>query len=176
MNTNFELWLAEIKKKVKSNFCLAPLDTSNAIIGGFPQLTATYAESIPMSLHHHLTHLPLVQHICVSESGQQWFRWWLVIYSGPSHYLNQCWVIVNWTLRNNSDDQFWVLHINRTVTWRIIVIFVILPFIMLNSWLKWPPWVIPSLEGLLYIWVYVKCVPGDNCALVFLSEWHVALL
>ena len=42
-----------------------------------------------------LTHLPLVWHICVSESGQHWFRKWLVAYSAPSHYLNQCWVIVN---------------------------------------------------------------------------------
>ena len=50
-----------------------------------------------------LTHLPLVSHICVSESGQHWFRKWLVACSAsaPSHYLNQCWVTVNWTLRNN---------------------------------------------------------------------------
>ena len=27
-----------------------------------------------------------------------WFRWWLVAWSVPSHYLNQCWNIVNWTL------------------------------------------------------------------------------
>ena len=47
-----------------------------------------------------LTHLPLAPHICVNESGQHWFRQWLVAYSVPSHYLNQCWVIVNWTLRN----------------------------------------------------------------------------
>ena len=31
---------------------------------------------------------PLVPHICVSESGQHWFRWWLVAYSGPSHCSN----------------------------------------------------------------------------------------
>ena len=37
-------------------------------------------------------------HICVSESGQHWFRQWLVAFSAPSHYLNQCCVIVNWTL------------------------------------------------------------------------------
>ena len=47
-----------------------------------------------------LTHLPLVQHICVSKSGQRWFRWWLVAYSAPSNYLNQCCFIVNWTLRS----------------------------------------------------------------------------
>ena len=53
-----------------------------------------------------LTHLPLVPHICVSESGQHWFRWWLVTYSTPSYYLNQWWVIVNWTLRNKLQWDF----------------------------------------------------------------------
>ena len=47
-----------------------------------------------------LTYLPLVSHIWVSESDQHWFRKWLVAYSVPSHYLNQSWVIVNWTLSN----------------------------------------------------------------------------
>ena len=47
-----------------------------------------------------LTHLPLVPHICVSELGQDWFRQWLVACSAPSHYPNQCSLIVNWTLRN----------------------------------------------------------------------------
>ena len=47
-----------------------------------------------------ISHLPLVPHICISESGQHWFRLWLVAYSVPSHYLNQCWIIVNWTLRD----------------------------------------------------------------------------
>ena len=53
-----------------------------------------------------LTHVPLVPHICVSESGQHWFRQWLVTYSAPSHYLNQCWVIVNWTLMNKLQWNF----------------------------------------------------------------------
>ena len=44
------------------------------------------------------THLCLVVHICVSESGQHWFREWLVTYSAPSHYLNRFWAIVYWTL------------------------------------------------------------------------------
>ena len=47
-----------------------------------------------------LTHLPLVSHICVSESGQYWFRLWFVVFLAPSHYLNQCSGIVNWTPRN----------------------------------------------------------------------------
>ena len=50
------------------------------------------------------THLPLVLHICISVIGQHWFRYWLVAYSVPNHYLNQCWAIVNWTLRNTSSE------------------------------------------------------------------------
>ena len=46
------------------------------------------------------THLPLVPHICVNELGQHWFRYWLVTYLVPSHYLNQCYLIVSWTLSN----------------------------------------------------------------------------
>ena len=30
----------------------------------------------------------------------QWFKQWFVAWTAPSHYLNQCWNIVNWTLRN----------------------------------------------------------------------------
>ena len=53
-----------------------------------------------------LTHLPVVTHICVNESGQHWLRQWCVAYAVPSHYLNQCWVIVNWTLRNKLQWNF----------------------------------------------------------------------
>ena len=33
-------------------------------------------------------------------------RLWLVAYSAPSHYLKQCWFIVNWTLRNKLQWKF----------------------------------------------------------------------
>ena len=46
------------------------------------------------------TYNPLVPHICVSKSGQHWFRQWPVAYSAPSHYVKQCWDIVKLTLRN----------------------------------------------------------------------------
>ena len=49
--------------------------------------------------------ISLVPHICVRESGQHWFRW-IVAYSPPSHQLNQCCVIVNWTLRNKLQWNF----------------------------------------------------------------------
>ena len=55
---------------------------------------------------NNLTHLPLLSHICVSESSQHWFRYWLVANSAPSHYLNQYWVIVSWTLRNKLQWNF----------------------------------------------------------------------
>ena len=53
-----------------------------------------------------LTFLAIVLHICISEWGQHWFRWWLVAYFAPSHYVNQCWVIVNWPLRNKLQWNF----------------------------------------------------------------------
>ena len=34
------------------------------------------------------------------QTNHHWFRKWLVAWPPPSHYLNQCWDIVNWTLRN----------------------------------------------------------------------------
>ena len=39
-------------------------------------------------------------HVCVGELGHHWFRWWLVAWLVPSHYMNQCLNVVNWTLRN----------------------------------------------------------------------------
>ena len=35
------------------------------------------------------TLLLIVPHICVNESGQHWFRYWLIAYYSPSHYLIQ---------------------------------------------------------------------------------------
>ena len=38
--------------------------------------------------HIMLTHVSLVLYICVRESGQHWFRLWLVSYLAPSLYWN----------------------------------------------------------------------------------------
>ena len=40
-------------------------------------------------------------HIYVTSLEHHWFWWWLLAWPVPSHYLNQCWNIVNWTLGNN---------------------------------------------------------------------------
>ena len=50
--------------------------------------------------------------ICVTKQGHHWFRYWLVAWSAPSHYLNQCWIIVNWTLSNIFQ---WNLNQNTTI-------------------------------------------------------------
>ena len=70
-----------------------------------------------------LTHLPLVPHICISELGQHWFRKWLVAYSAPSHYLNQCCLIVNWTIQwnFNQNTKFFIykMHLKMSsAKWR----------------------------------------------------------
>ena len=39
-------------------------------------------------------------HICVCKLSTHWFRLWLVTCVAPSHYLNQCWLIVNWTFNS----------------------------------------------------------------------------
>ena len=47
-----------------------------------------------------LTHWGWVTLICITSLGHHWFRWWLVACLVPSHYLNQCCIIVNWTHSN----------------------------------------------------------------------------
>ena len=47
-----------------------------------------------------LTHRGRVTHICVHKLCHHCFRQWLVACLAPSHSLNQCWNIVNGTLRN----------------------------------------------------------------------------
>ena len=45
-------------------------------------------------------------HIFGSKLGHHWLRSSLVAWSAPSHYLNQCCNIVNWTLRNKLEWNF----------------------------------------------------------------------
>ena len=70
-----------------------------------------------------LTHVPLVPHIRVIESGLHSLRQWLVAYSAPSHYLNQRWFIVNWVLRNTfqwTSNQFTKLFIHEIISENLI--------------------------------------------------------
>ena len=40
------------------------------------------------------------------ETNHHWLRQWLFAWTTPSHYLNQCWYVVNWTLKNKRQ---WIL-------------------------------------------------------------------
>ena len=98
-----------------------------------------------------LTHWGRVTHICV---GNHWVRLWLVTWSAPSHYLNQCWDIVNWTLRNKLQ---WTLNRNSNL------------FIQENhlkvSSAKWRPFCV-GLNELKAYWTichhWVRSRKGDN--------------
>ena len=46
-----------------------------------------------------LTHWSRVTHACVGNLCHNWFSYWLVAFSAPNHYLNQCCIIVNSTIR-----------------------------------------------------------------------------
>ena len=77
---------------------------------------------------YQLTHLPLQPHICVSESDEHWFRKWLGAYSAPSHYLNQCLVIVYWKLRHTlqfkQDSNFFIqIDMFQNVVCQTVAIF-----------------------------------------------------
>ena len=62
-----------------------------------------------------LIHWRGVRHTSVSKIIHCWFRWWLVTFSTPSHYLNQCWVSVNWILRNVCQ---WNINKKTKLSWR----------------------------------------------------------
>ena len=45
-------------------------------------------------------------------TNHHWLRKWLVDWTAPSHYLNQCWDIVHWTLRNQLQ---WIFNRNSNI-------------------------------------------------------------
>ena len=107
----------------------------------------------------YLTHLPLVPHICVSELNQHWFRQCFVAYWAPSHYLNQYWVIVNWSLRNKLQ---WNLNQNTTfIIHKNVSENIVCEMAAILSRLRWVKLSLISCAGgswLLSIWpILVDC-------------------
>ena len=45
-----------------------------------------------------LGHWDPLTHKSSTELRHHWFRWWPVTCLTSSHYLNQCWIIVNWAI------------------------------------------------------------------------------
>ena len=85
-------------------------------------------------------------------SNHHWFRKWLVAWSTPSHYLNQCWNIVNWTPRNKLQ---WNINQNSYI------------FIQENPFAN----VIWKMAAILS---QPQCVKDNGC--VQLSSWNHHLL
>ena len=52
--------------------------------------------------------------ICITNLDYHWCRYWLVAWSARSHYLNQCCIIVNWTLPNKLQSNC-ILHSNISI-------------------------------------------------------------
>ena len=50
------------------------------------------------ALKYFVTHPGWVMHIFVRKIKYHWFRYWFVTWSTPSHYLNKCQFIINWTI------------------------------------------------------------------------------
>ena len=58
------------------------------------------------------SHKDHVTHICVSKLSHHWFKQWLVAWPVRSHDLNQCWIIVDWTVGNKRQ---WNLNQNSSI-------------------------------------------------------------
>ena len=58
------------------------------------------------------THWGRMMHICINNLAIIGLDNGLFTLSVPSHYLNQCWNIVNWTLRNQHQRNF---HLNSNI-------------------------------------------------------------
>ena len=79
-----------------------------------PAATAVQYQCYPSTVRCHynmvnflLTHWGRVTHICVSKLFIiGWDNGLSVAWTAPSHYLKQCWNIVNWTLRNKLQWKF----------------------------------------------------------------------
>ena len=81
----------------------SPVDTMVTIIGSFRYgLIVLLHLSGEIGKSTVLFNTPgQVTYMCTSELGQLWFRYWLVTYSAPTHYLNRNWLIaIGQTLRN----------------------------------------------------------------------------
>ena len=91
-------------------------------------------------------------------TSSAFFRQWLGACSAPSHYLNQCWLIVNWTLRNkrrwnsNLNTKLFIqkMHLKMSSARTAVICWTLFPYQM--GYLNLKENVIPN------IWVYNNSV------------------
>ena len=97
-------------------YCIFCHDLTLNLLNSFNEISVHFYifndYSLEMLKSAPLTHWGRVTHICVGKLGHHCFRQWLGACSAPSHYLNQCWNIVNWTLRNKLQ---WNLNRNSII-------------------------------------------------------------
>ena len=81
-----------------------------------------------------------VTHICLTTLGHYWFKYWLVAWPVTSHYLNQCWNIVNWTRRNRlkwnpnrNSHSFIQENVSENVVWETPAILYLPPCVNWSS-------------------------------------------
>ena len=111
-----------------------------------------------------LTYLLIEPHICVSELGQHWFRYWLVFCLAPSHHLNQHWRIINWTLRNKLQ---WNLNQNKKP-------FSTMKLHLKMSSVKWLPNLCRGMSSPVGDWIFY-CDPY-MVGLYFFVDWEAQFL
>ena len=125
------------------------------------------SETWNIYMHYFLIHFYDKKHINSSRQGEAYmrqqtkhrcFRQWLVAWLAPSHYLNQCWDVANWTLRNKL---WWNLSRNsnifiqenasfENIVWKMAAICLglnVLRFILVN--------LTGAMSTMLHVWVNV---------------------
>ena len=119
-------------------------------------------------------------YICISKLYHHWFRLWLVAWSTPSHYLNQCWNNINWTLRNKLQ---WNLNQNSyifiqenafdNVLWKMAAILSRPQCVNLTLWpymLSFPSLYYMMLQG-YHLWLFIIGGIG-GCLLTSVPNAH----
>ena len=99
---------------------LALCEGNPPVTGGFPShRSVTRRFDVFFDLHHNKR----------LSNCKQSRRWWFVACSAPSHYLNHCCIIVNWTQRNKVQSNcIWNSNIfiqenaSENVVWEIAAI------------------------------------------------------
>ena len=69
-------------------------------------ISISFDEALAFVRRLYIIHWDRVTHICVNKQGHHWFRLLVVVWPAPSHYLNQCWNIVDWTIGNKFQWNF----------------------------------------------------------------------
>ena len=76
------------------------------VLSGFVDCVSSLLWALCIWKYHHHHHPPTHPSPKWGELGQRWFRKWLVVFSTQNHYLNLCWINVNFNLRNKLQGNF----------------------------------------------------------------------